>query len=76
MKDSHDLLKGAKEAAEALGLSPREIYHLLDQGLIPAKKLGGRWYFYRNELLNSFRVNAHKSDVRPDLVCEPAEALM
>lgn len=63
---SHHLLKGAKEAAKALGLSPREIYHLLDQGLIPARKLGGRWYFHREELLDSFRINTSQMDILSD----------
>lgn len=54
MKESGDLLKGAKGAAKALGLTPREIYYLLDQGLIPGRKIGGRWYFSRHELFDSF----------------------
>lgn len=58
MDGAHHLLKGAKQAAKVLGLSPREIYNLLDRGLIPARKLGGRWYFHRQELLDSFRNNA------------------
>lgn len=54
MKKSGDLLKGAKGAAKALGLTPREIYYLLDQGLIPARKIGGRWYFSQHELFECF----------------------
>lgn len=76
MTDSQCLLKGAKEAANALGLRPREIYHLLDHGLIPAKKIGGRWYFYRDDLIENFRVDAHRDDIRPNLKAEEADGGM
>ncbi len=55
MNVENDLLKGAEAAAKALGMSRREVYYLLDQKLIPAKKKKGRWYFYRSDLLNSFK---------------------
>ena len=37
------LLWGAKEIGEALGLTERRAYHMLEARRLPARKIGGRW---------------------------------
>jgi excisionase family DNA binding protein len=39
-----------KEVAEYLQLSPDQIYHLAQQGKIPASKVGARWRFKREKI--------------------------
>ncbi len=39
-----------KEVAEYLQLSPDQIYHLAQQGKIPASKVGARWRFKRENI--------------------------
>ena len=41
--------------AEILGLSKKGLYDLLDRGVIPAYRLGGRWYVIRDELKRTLR---------------------
>jgi hypothetical protein len=36
-------LWGAKAIGEVLGISERRTYYLLEQGLIPGKKIGRTW---------------------------------
>lgn len=35
-----DLLIGAKAVAKSLGITPRQLYHLIEKGLIPTFRLG------------------------------------
>lgn len=51
MELKDDLLKGAKAAADYTGLTPRAIYHMTDQGLLPHIKMG-RVIFYRKSDLD------------------------
>lgn len=34
---------GAAKIAEAAGVTKDQAYHLLEQGRLPARKVGGRW---------------------------------
>ncbi len=52
---ANDLLKGAKEAADFIGRSPREVYHLAERGHLPVHKKGGTLYFRKSELERAFR---------------------
>lgn len=55
---SNDLLSGAKAAAEYTGQSPRVIYHLAEQGLLPVIRKGRKLYFRKSELEAAFRSEA------------------
>lgn len=46
-----DAVWGAEAIGSVIGLAPRQVFHLLDKGLLPAKKLGGKWVARRSELL-------------------------
>jgi excisionase family DNA binding protein len=50
-----DLLNGVEEIAEFLGRTPRETYHLLSNGRLPAFKLGAGWNARRSTLIEHFR---------------------
>lgn len=52
---SDDLLAGAGAAAAYTGLSRRVIYHLVDSGVIPVRRIGRRLYFRRSELDRFFQ---------------------
>lgn len=49
-----DLLNGATSAAAYLGLTRRQVYRLVDQGLVPCVKKGRRLYFRKAELERAF----------------------
>lgn len=49
-----DLLNGATSAAAYLGLTRRQIYMLVDQGLVPCVRKGRRLYFRKSELERAF----------------------
>lgn len=34
---------GAKAIGKEIGLTERQAYHLLEKGLLPARKLGDKW---------------------------------
>lgn len=51
MELKNDRLKGAKAIADFMGEDPRRIFYLLEQRLIPAFKLGGRWNARKSTLL-------------------------
>lgn len=53
-----DLISGAEAAAQHCGLTPRKIYHLVEAGLIPFVRMGGRLYFRRSELEAAFSAKA------------------
>ena len=50
-----DLLNGANQAAQFTGLSARMIYHLVEQGSIPYRRMGTRLFFRKSELEITFR---------------------
>jgi hypothetical protein len=43
---------GVDAISRALNLSKRQTYHALEQGHLPAGKLGRRWFTTRRRLLN------------------------
>jgi hypothetical protein len=48
-----DVLWGAEAIGAAIGVNKRRAFHLLENRLIPAKRVGGRWAARRSEL-NTF----------------------
>lgn len=48
--DNLDLAWGAREIARLIGKTPRATFHLLENGQIPCKKIGGQWCASRNVL--------------------------
>lgn len=52
---SEDLLAGANAAAKFVGVKPRAIYHLTEQGHLPVIRKGKRLYFRKSELEAAFR---------------------
>ncbi|PKP64075.1 MAG: helix-turn-helix domain-containing protein [Alphaproteobacteria bacterium HGW-Alphaproteobacteria-7] len=53
-----DLLNGAKAAAEYIGESPRAVYHMAEQGMLPCIRKGRKLYFRKSELDAAFRSEA------------------
>ena len=47
-----DLLWTAARIGQALNITERQAHHLLEQGRLPAKKIGGRWVASRHALLS------------------------
>jgi hypothetical protein len=50
-----DLLWGARAIGNELGITTRRAFHLLEEGEIPAGKVGGRWVAVRDQLHDFFR---------------------
>jgi hypothetical protein len=48
-----DLLWGAEAIGAAIGRSPRAAFHMLEAGLLPAKRVGRRWVASREKLLRA-----------------------
>jgi hypothetical protein len=48
-----DLLWGAAAIGKAIGRSERSAYHLLERGLLPARKVGASWVVSRRKLLRA-----------------------
>lgn len=46
-----DLLKGAAAIGDHIGESPRRTFYLLEHGLIPGFKQGGRWNLRKSTML-------------------------
>lgn len=46
-----DMLWGATAIAKAIGVNRRKAYYLLENGLLPAKKVGDSWCASRSALL-------------------------
>jgi hypothetical protein len=49
-----DLLWGVKPISEEINRSERQTFHLLENGRLPAKKIGGRWCASRTALRRHF----------------------
>jgi hypothetical protein len=49
-----DLLWGATPIGKAMGINPRQAYHLLESGVLPARKVGGGWCASRSGLRRHF----------------------
>ena len=56
-----DLLKGAEDIGPYIGEEPRRTSYLLERGLLPAFKLGGRWYARKTTLLAHFKMLEEKA---------------
>jgi hypothetical protein len=41
--ENSDVIWGATAIAAAINKSERAVFHLLEAGHLPAKKIGGRW---------------------------------
>lgn len=41
---------GAKAIGNEMGLTERQTFHLLERGLLPAKKIGDKWLADANQL--------------------------
>jgi hypothetical protein len=54
MANELDLIWGAEEIAKLIGRSTRATFHMLDNGELPAKKVGGRWVAERSKLIAFF----------------------
>jgi excisionase family DNA binding protein len=57
--ENHDqkgltLLWGARSIAAALNISERKCFHLLENGELPAKKIGGSWVLPREAISQIF----------------------
>lgn len=52
---STDLIKGAKAAAEYIGVTPRTVYHMCEDNSLPHVKRGRRLFFRKSELEAAFR---------------------
>ena len=50
-----DLVWGIKAIADEIGKTPRQAFHLVDTGAIPAAKIGGRIVASRTRLREHFR---------------------
>jgi len=55
-----DLIKGAKAVEAETGgvITQRQVYHLVDRGLLPVIRKGRSMYFRRSELEAAFRAEA------------------
>lgn len=53
-----DLIPGAQGAAEYLGISRSQVYHLVNQGHLPAIRKGRSLYFRKSELEAAFQSDA------------------
>jgi excisionase family DNA binding protein len=53
---SEDLLKGAEAAAKFLGpvVTPRSVYHMVEQGQLPVIRMGRTLFFRKSDLEKAF----------------------
>jgi hypothetical protein len=54
--ENFELLWGAEQIAAELSVTTRRAFYLLEQGEIPAQKVGGRWCAARSALRKRFGV--------------------
>ena len=55
---AEDLLAGATAAARFIGVTPRAVYHLVEEGRLPVVRMGKRLYFRKSELERAFSAAA------------------
>ncbi|MBB3610982.1 DNA-binding protein [Rhizobium sp. BK602] len=53
-----ELVWGAEAIAKLIGRTTRATFHMLDNGELPAKKVGGRWVAERSKLIAFFMETA------------------
>ncbi|MBL0374009.1 DNA-binding protein [Rhizobium sp. KVB221] len=52
--ETMDLIWEVAEIAKLIGRTDRQTFHMLSAGLLPAKKVGGRWVCSRSKLIAFF----------------------
>lgn len=52
---SEDLIKGAKGAAEYLGISERSVYHMTEKRLLPVIRKGRTLFYRKSDLDGAFQ---------------------
>ena len=52
---NEDLIKGAKAAAEFLGISRPVVYSMVEEGNLPVIRKGSRLFFRKSELEAAFK---------------------
>lgn len=52
-----DIVWEVKNIAAVIGQTERQTYHLLNAGLLPAKKIGDRWVSTRTKLIEHITPN-------------------
>jgi hypothetical protein len=52
--DGDVIIWGAKNIASEINTTPKRAFNLLEQGELPAKKVGGRWCTTRRRLRKHF----------------------
>jgi hypothetical protein len=60
-----DLLSSAAAIADYTGFSLRRVFHLLERGLLPGRKLGGTWISSKRALDQYFDLNAPRKGQPP-----------
>ena len=55
---SPTILWGAVAIARTIGKTPRATFHMLERGVLPARKVGGQWTADRDALLAFLRVSS------------------
>jgi hypothetical protein len=53
-----DLIWEVSAIATIIGRTPRQTFHMLQLGQLPAKKVGGRWVAERSKLIAFFMEDA------------------
>jgi hypothetical protein len=54
--DNSDIIWSARGIARAINRNERATYHLLQQGRLPARRVGKQWVASRNELRRALGV--------------------
>lgn len=49
--EAEELIWGADEIAKVIDRTPRQTFHMLEKGQLPARKVGNRWVAGRGRLL-------------------------
>jgi hypothetical protein len=49
--EASDIVWGAGPIGKVINANERQAFHLLERGLLPARKIGGRWAASRRKLL-------------------------
>jgi hypothetical protein len=53
-----DLIWGGEAIAKLIGRTRRQTFHMLETGMLPAKKVGDRWVAERGKLIRFFMEDA------------------
>lgn len=54
-------------AAKFLGIKKRTLYKLVNEGQIPARKIGGQWRFSKSQLVSLFEETANEQNTNGKL---------